>query len=66
MGQCNWCSYQDIKKRFKGTDIRVLTRDEKGFSLGGVNVYAVPRGEKLDRAKHYIAWFMQLPERCCC
>ena len=66
MSQCNYCTLQELKKRYKGTDTKLLRRDDKGFALGGENVYAVPKGERLDTEKHFVAWFMEMPNKCQC
>lgn len=63
--QCNLCSLKSIKKKRKGTGVRILQRLDTG-KMHGTNIYAVPKGEKLDHDKHFIAWFMEIPNHCCC
>lgn len=33
---------------------------------GGIFVFVVPKGESLDRDKHFKAWFMSLGKSCEC
>ena len=63
---CNYCTMQNIKERAKKDNSKIITRDNAGFALGGVNVYIVPKGKRFDKDKHLVAWFMELPERCAC
>jgi hypothetical protein len=58
---CNYCNYKDIKRRYKGQDILKVPGWHKG-----VDILVVPKGEEPDREKHFIAWFMELPDHCCC
>jgi len=82
MGQCNYCTFQQIKKsKPKGYKVRILDGD---FGLGGVDIFVVPphitisdirkwkksseqlpNGDK-KRQKYFVAWFMELPDHCCC
>ena len=60
--RCNKCVYDSLKR----AGHRRIKRADTEYELGGVNVYLIPKGEKLDTKKHFAAWFMSLPERCEC
>ena len=67
---CNYCRYTSIKKnKPKGSKI-VLQPSIWG--LGGVEVYVVPKGERLDErspdhgGKQWQAWFQELTMHCVC
>ena len=62
MSKCNRCVYEGMKR----TGFRRIKSPETKFDTGGVNVYLVPFGEKLDRKKHFAAWFMEITDVCDC
>jgi len=82
MSQCNYCTFQWIKKnRPKGYKIKKILSD---FGLGGIDVFIVPHNITVtdikqwkkpskqfpngdeNRQKYFVAWFMELPDFCCC
>ena len=74
MGRCNYCNYQSIKRRAKQEGSRIYKR-AASWGLGGVNIYVVPKGDKLDTREdkegntisgQFGAWFMELPDSCHC
>ena len=60
MSECNYCRWQ----RYKAKGYRIATREEAqkefGESGGGGGVVVV------NKDGEFVAWFMELPERCCC
>jgi len=48
---CNHCSFAHIKRLHKGEKLEQRKED------GGVAIYANDK---------FIAWFMELPDHCCC
>lgn len=71
---CNYCSYQGIKRRAKEKGL-VITKKRhlsatkiggKDHYMGGVNIYRHKKGETIDHDKHFISWFMELPDSCKC
>jgi hypothetical protein len=67
---CNFCDLKNLRNRIKGTGSKIFLRAEDG----GVAVYVVPKGEKLDTSKdakgepskQWRMWFMELTEHCVC
>lgn len=55
---CNYCTYNRIKRREERVGNAVI--------LEGHDLYVVPTGDKLDKKKHHVAWFMELTDYCCC
>jgi hypothetical protein len=61
---CNYCRLKDIKRRAKekGARVKIIIED----------VFVIPKGEKPDLrdpddgGKHWVAWMMEIPERCYC
>lgn len=72
MGQCNFCTMRDIKRRAKKMGMKVTTNACTRHSLGGVDVYRHPKDEKPDTSllpddnPYFVAWFMRLPDKCAC
>lgn len=73
--QCNYCSLQHYHSEAKAKQLKVTVLPDAKFGLGGVNVYVHPKdvsikelsgGEDGERKQYRQAWFMELPERCCC
>jgi len=71
---CNYCSLQGIKARAKMNGCKVYLRNSTG-SLGGIDVFVVPLGKKLDTrvdergesiGGQWKAWFMELTDHCVC
>lgn len=69
MKDCNYCTFQRIKKRAKKEGKKVTIRKASG-PLGGVDIFVHPTGIKpegfLSRAEYFEAWFMELPDKCAC
>jgi len=65
--QCNYCTYQYIVKRsYERYKLpRIVTVKPSFGGLGGVDVYVHPKSQPPSQ-KYFVAWFMQLPEQCCC
>jgi hypothetical protein len=66
--QCNYCSFQNIKRTAARNGERITTKPGKRYKTlpKGVNVFSIPRGEKLDEEKHLVSWFWALPHSCSC
>ena len=74
MGQCNYCTMQQIKRDAKLNYKKVITRDGTG-QLGGTDVFVVPQNTSVPEkivndnvfsTKYFVAWFMKLPDHCAC
>lgn len=65
--QCNYCMYQYILKRAQERYKipRVVTQRPSISQLGGVDIFVHPKSVRPTQA-HFVAWFMELPEQCCC
>lgn len=64
-GPCNLCVLNKLKKRKpSGKRIRVVADKDSG--MGGFNVYEYFAGETIDHKSHFVAWLMEIPERCEC
>ncbi len=57
--QCNYCSLKSIKRRAKEKNQKVVLKPAKKgkYYMGGQDVFV--NGE-------FVAWFMELSNRCCC
>lgn len=70
MSMCNRCTYNQLM-RDRESETRAYLISDMG-KLGGLNFYITPTSVKLfdlsekDREKYFVAWFMELPERCTC
>lgn len=68
---CNYCSYQRIKKRADDDGLLVSLLPAH-WGMGGTEVYVSPvdvdveKMSEIERHKYYKAWFMSLPDHCCC
>jgi len=65
---CDYCYLKSVR-RDKPKGSRVYLRRE----IGGISVYVVPKGERLDKTdpgddggKHWITWLMKLTDHCVC
>lgn len=78
--QCNYCRYQVYKRRAAQQEKKIVVKTSHSI-LGGVDLFALPKGEKLPPykepskrlpngcevyKKYHVAWFMELGSRCCC
>lgn len=70
---CNYCRFEDIKRRAKRDGKKVYTIHSTSMTtLGGVSVYVLNKGEKPPKNdsekddSRKVAWFMELPNHCCC
>jgi len=62
---CNRCTLKLLRKRKSpGESIKVV--EDKDSGMGGFNVYQFPKGHKIIHSKHFVAWLMEIPERCEC
>jgi hypothetical protein len=70
MGQCNFCTYSNIKQRLTKTE-QLIKRNNGG----GITIYIIPRGTTIPKKivsddafskKYFTAWFMELPTHCVC
>lgn len=67
---CNYCHLKSIRERAKKQGSRVYLR----AGMGGIDVFVVPKGEKLDTSvnekgehgKQWVAWMMEIPDHCVC
>lgn len=62
---CNYCTMQSIKQRAKRNNKSIVIQPCKG-GLGGVNIYLIEKDEELTPDSKITAWFMELPDHCCC
>lgn len=62
--QCNYCSFEQLKKRAK-RDGKVVTVKRSTFELGGSEVYVHKKGEVLSK-QNWVAWMMLIPTQCEC
>lgn len=67
--RCNYCSLKELRRnKPKGSRIHLRVSS----FMGGVDVFVVPQGEKLDKRSpddgggHWRRWFMELGDRCGC
>jgi len=65
MSQCNYCSFKALKRNKKNKH-RIFKQPASNYSLVGINIYEVPIGDKLDHNKHFVSWYMELPDSCAC
>jgi hypothetical protein len=75
MGQCNYCTLEQIKEQAKQTNMVVSTRESDGPAIDGVKgieVYLHPPTidiEKLDghaREQWWVSWLMEIGTECEC
>jgi len=73
MSQCNYCRFKSIQRRGKEEGKKIRVKVAKNFGMGvGVDIYLLDPGEEIqpDNEKgenpQRVAWFMELPNRCCC
>jgi hypothetical protein len=62
---CNYCNHRHDRASAKRKGEIIVLKHDRG-PLGGMNCYAVPKGEELDHEKHFVAWYMELTDRCMC
>lgn len=68
--KCNYCAMKELKAQARKMGAQVIIR--ANARIGGVDVYVVPKGEKLDTApvgdggKHWKVWLQALAEGCTC
>ena len=69
---CNYCSLQRIRAKAKQEGKRVVIKSSPWAeaigigSIGGYEIYCVPKDQQLDRKKHHVGWMMEIPDKCCC
>lgn len=63
---CNYCSVMHIKMQAKQDGSKVFMQPKENGKLGGLDIYVIPRGEKLDEKKHWKCWVMELTQYCVC
>ena len=69
MSLCNRCRVDELVRDNPGGHVfLVFTTTPSGEPDGGVDVYVVPAGEKLQphRDEYWVAWCMELTEKCAC
>ncbi len=75
MGICNSCRLKRIKRSAKEEGKKVTILSDARWGMGGVNVYVHPKGinirnldggEDGERAKHRVAWMMEITNSCEC
>ena len=71
---CNYCMHQRDKRNLTPDNMLVCKRNNL-YDMGGVNVYRVPRNQDIPKKitidsefhkKYFVAWYQELPSRCCC
>lgn len=69
---CNYCNYQHMKVGAKIIGCRLVIRSSE-HSMGGIDVYRLDKGERMPKIidkkwhdAHFVAWFMELTNHCCC
>lgn len=70
---CNYCSMAGIRERARHKKLKVSVQvATQCGELGGVDVFVHPAWVKLpklndkEREVYFVAWFMALPDHCCC
>ena len=73
---CNHCSLKGIRARVKAAGKKKVTvLQDAIWGMGGHNVYVHSKdvdisklkgGEEGERRKYFVAWFMEIGERCGC
>lgn len=79
MSICNYCRFQEIKRHAEENVMVVTVLHDEEYQLHGVNVYVHPKhihvvdiprsikdGKRNKRKLYFAAWFMALPDHCCC
>lgn len=61
---CNYCNFHRIVDT-KDKLSQAILEPGRG-PAGGQDLYVRPVDEKLDREKHWVAWFMELTDHCVC
>lgn len=68
---CNYCEFEKLK-RLASQNSLVITKHYRDNKLGGVDVYVHPRGidinkiEENKKEDYFVAWYMELPNKCAC
>jgi hypothetical protein len=66
MSTCNHCSYSRIEEDAKKKGKRVIRIPSKNMQqLGGYEIHILGHGEKAS-AKNWVAWMMEITDRCAC
>lgn len=68
MAECNYCTFQWLKRRAE-KEGKVVTVIPSKSELGGVDVYvhsAKVIKPQINRNRHWKAWFMELTDECAC
>jgi len=72
--QCNFCSFKAVQRSARARGLKIT----KVPNMGGVDILLHPKdvdpktlskGEpnsKRLREKYFVAWYMELPDHCCC
>ncbi len=70
MSECNYCSFERIKRQAKHDGKQVVT--QKGWKKG-TDVFVVPKDTKVAikpsqsfRDKFFVSWFWVLTDHCVC
>lgn len=64
--KCNYCQYLDIKVRAKKAKKRIKkVKDPFHIWASGVRIYVLKENEN-PNDDNFVAWFAELPEKCCC
>jgi len=72
MAWCNYCKFNSIGRRAQKEGKMVTKLRCTKTSLGGVNIYVHPDNISVtdlpeeEREQYFVAWYMSLPDFCCC
>lgn len=62
MTRCNYCDWQSMKRRGH----RIATPEERVKLDKGVHKMFRSGVVVVDQKGKFVAWFMELPDHCCC
>lgn len=61
--KCNKCTFDILKHRAKYTGKSILKLNNE---MGGVDILEYSPYDTANKDKHFVAWFMELPDQCRC
>jgi len=67
---CNYCTFKRLKDDAKAENSKLIIRP---CAMGGIYVFRIPKNMDIPPImteefiqKYMAAWFMELPDHCCC
>jgi hypothetical protein len=64
--RCNRCTLNEARKLAKMCHLTLTTRPHVVGSWEGIDVLMHEPQEEPDHERHFVAWFMALPDHCVC